>query len=730
MKRPVLHALLLSAVSVVILVPSIASAAGSNGGQAAVSLLNASATLSQTSDTAWTLKKTGEVSSSGQTVTWTITGTQGTTVSGHLVVNGFLTVLNSGAKAATIGNIVVNLQTKWGSGWTTQSSDIADAAHGDAATSALIDPKASSENEGQFTTNTASGKLDFMDANDNTVFSLQPQKTIAPGASVNLLFSAGFDNNTLNLSDGSTVRAEVIVSFGNAGPQQPGAANVDINGSGAIDTDEAWVRSIPARITLTVPAQVAANQSVTLTDTSTDIAATGTATFSNPSFNLSATSGTVTVNYDGGASGGKLTNCAHLKSASSTVTVGSYQFTNFNGIDLQACDTETVGASAVTAGWNNGDLITYIEGSWGTGPANSLLASNYYSVYFSVGDAFVIGDTSKYTEVWDSEQALTAYLPQTATAGVLTGSLLDPTFSSSGSLGGDVAALKLNIDFYDAGILSGSSNIKFGDLLLCNVASPTGLSGMTVRQFLATANSVLGAASTTYSALDVDSIATQLTVSFGGGTPSTWAQEHLFNGACPVWKTGDLTTEDQFDWNLDPSSVLKNNFSKVYGGASLFIGGPTYFIAFTSGQAIINYLPAFGAAFPLTSSISDPTNTSSGIFGGDVLALQLDVDYADAGVLSANSGLKFGDLTLCGLTTNFYGDDVSGLNGKKVRDFLVIDNALLGGSTASGFTAANILDLDDVTWEVSAGFDGGPMGYSPGTPSAFAQQHLRNGACQ
>src|SRR6266852_6210906 len=103
---------------------------------------------------------------------WSITATQGATIGGHLVVNGFVTVANSGSKGATIGNIVVNLQTKSGSSWTTQSSDVADATNGDAATSAHIDPKASAENLGTFTENAASGQLLFMDANQNTVFSL------------------------------------------------------------------------------------------------------------------------------------------------------------------------------------------------------------------------------------------------------------------------------------------------------------------------------------------------------------------------------------------------------------------------------------------------------------------------------------------------------------------------------------------------------------------------------
>jgi hypothetical protein len=79
---------------------------------AAVSLTNSSATMTQTSDTAWTLEKTGTIDANS--VTWEVTATEGATVAGRPVVNGQMTLTNSGAGGATIGNIVVNLQTRPG----------------------------------------------------------------------------------------------------------------------------------------------------------------------------------------------------------------------------------------------------------------------------------------------------------------------------------------------------------------------------------------------------------------------------------------------------------------------------------------------------------------------------------------------------------------------------------------------------------------------------------------
>jgi len=112
-----------------------ASAMATLGPTAAVSLSTASAVLTQTGTTAWTLAKTGAVDATSKTVTWTITATKGATTAGQLVVSGLLAVTNTGTAGATIGNIVVTLQQKTGSNWTSLSADVADATHGDAATS-------------------------------------------------------------------------------------------------------------------------------------------------------------------------------------------------------------------------------------------------------------------------------------------------------------------------------------------------------------------------------------------------------------------------------------------------------------------------------------------------------------------------------------------------------------------------------------------------------------------
>jgi hypothetical protein len=98
--------------------------------------------------------------------------------------------------------------------------------------------------------------------------------------------------------------------------------------------------------------------------------------------------------------------------------------------------------------------------------------------------------------------------------------------------------------------------------------------------------------------------------------------------------------------------------------------------------------------------------------GGDVAALQLNVDFSDVGFLPANSGVKFGDLTVCGLTTD------TDLNGQTVRQALVVANTAVGaGTTTDSFT-----DLDTISRDLSGAF------YN-GTPSSWAQDHLIDGTC-
>ncbi len=216
-----------------------------------------------------------------------------------------------------------------------------------------------------------------MDATSNTkMFSLVPEKTVLPRTSVMpLLFSASFDNNVLDLEPGAPVRAEVIVTFGNS-TGRDSASDVDINGNGVIDPDEHHVRSVTTQHDVFVPKPTAVNQSPTITDNSGDFATSGTVSVSNPVFDLGATSGTVTVQFNGGPSGGSVTNCAHLDSPNTQTKLGNFTFNDLDGIHLVACNTEAIKPSVCTpgvqgCGWLNGQVLSYNQGSWGGDPGST-----------------------------------------------------------------------------------------------------------------------------------------------------------------------------------------------------------------------------------------------------------------------------------------------------------------------------------------------------------------------
>jgi hypothetical protein len=396
-----------------------------------------------------------------------------------------------------------------------------------------------------------------------------------------------------------------------------------------------------------------------------------------------------------------------------------------------SCSSETLTVTTPTSScpadgtigcpWQNGDLTSYTEADWGDTPngtnAASLLQDNYGSVYPSSLFEIGISGTAGYSIRFIDASYLLAYLPSAGTPGPLDADLLDPTSSSSGAFGGDVAALKLDVDFSDAGLLPASSGLKFGDLTLCNFTAPTtDINGISVRDFLGIVNTALGGGTTTDGITDLDTITAQLNFSFFGGTPSDWAQQHLENGACG-WHTGDLTTVTPDEWGTGGSAnaTLWNDYDSVYASTvGIFLIGSTsgYYAKWTDLTILSTYLPPSGTAAALTASLLNPLTTASGVFGGDVAALKLTIDFADAGFIGGNSGLKLGDLTICGLT------DEPDLNGKSVRDFLAVANTALAGIA----TTDSIAQLNDVTAYLDVSFDGG-------IPTTWAQDHLVDGSC-
>jgi PEP-CTERM motif len=190
-------------------------------------------------------------------------------------------------------------------------------------------------------------------------------------------------------------------------------------------------------------------------------------------------------------------------------------------------------------GFSTGQFVTYTEGEWSSGGvAAPLLAADYDSVYQGTAGDLIVGVTGTPGQFFlelESSGAVLGFIPTSGQASALTTNLLDPTTSQTGVFGGDVVALALDVDFSKAGLL-GTSSTPFGDLVLVNfgpASSPNSvnpfeeLNGLTVNQFLATANTCLGGGPCQLGIDNTDQITLDLGAAFFEGSPSTFAEDHL-----------------------------------------------------------------------------------------------------------------------------------------------------------------------------------------------------------
>ena len=182
------------------------------------------------------------------------------------------------------------------------------------------------------------------------------------------------------------------------------------------------------------------------------------------------------------------------------------------------------------------------------------------------------------------------------------------------------------------------------------------------------------------------------------------------------FSTGEFVTGTQGNWGAGggATSLVAADYNKVYAATNgiLIVGVENvtaeFSMTFTSAGAVQSYLPATGIAGQLTASLVNPALTPAGIFGGDVVALTLNVDFNQAGYLQGTSTLPFGDLVL----TNLPAFD-GALNGLTVDQFLAVANICLGdGSCPDGLS--NIAGIAD---DLNDSFPGG-------TPTEFADTNL------
>jgi hypothetical protein len=160
-------------------------------------------------------------------------------------------------------------------------------------------------------------------------------------------------------------------------------------------------------------------------------------------------------------------------------------------------------------------------------------------------------------------------------------------------------------------------------------------------------------------------------------------------------------TYTQGGWGAKPSGnnpgkLLSDNWATITGG-TLQVGSGRYSIRFTSAKAVENYLPAGGRGALLSRNYTNPTSTSSGVLGGQLTALKLNVLASDARVTGNGTSVRLGDLYV--RNGPFAGDTV--------REFLRFAERILGKDpTASLPSGATISSLTDTADSLNRAYDG------------------------
>lgn len=175
--------------------------------------------------------------------------------------------------------------------------------------------------------------------------------------------------------------------------------------------------------------------------------------------------------------------------------------------------SESVSSSTIIAP-PCGMLRTQTQGGWGSTPSGNnpgtYLHANFQAAF---AEGLTVGcyPNNFYVKL-TSAQAVTNLLPAGGKAAVLTSSPVDPA-SLNNVLVGQLVALKLSVTFdaYDANF--GGSSVALGNMI---ISSGT-FEGYTVKQFLNTAELVLGGCSTEFTPQQINETASSINQNFVDG---------------------------------------------------------------------------------------------------------------------------------------------------------------------------------------------------------------------
>ena len=176
-------------------------------------------------------------------------------------------------------------------------------------------------------------------------------------------------------------------------------------------------------------------------------------------------------------------------------------------------------------------------------------------------------------------------------------------------------------------------------------------------------------------------------------------QQQLLSGYCTIGQGGWGSSPQ----GNNPGELLSTYFGAVYTGGFVQVGAANW-MKFDSAAKIDGYLPAGSTPSTLSTTYTDPTSTSAGVFGGQVLALRLNDDFQ---ALIPGAVHSITSLVLTGTGTSLDGSTVAAIEA-------AAEKALGGGALPAGFTISGLNDLVDALNNA----------FENCTTSAWAEAHL------
>ncbi len=358
-----------------------------------------------------------------------------------------------------------------------------------------------------------------------------------------------------------------------------------------------------------------------------------------------------------------------------------------------------LGISNVSAQNCQGQFKTFTIGGWGT-TCSGNNPGCYRDANFEAAfpDGITIG-CGENTLSFTSSQAVEDFLPSGGTPALLSGVIVDAAGSINNTLASQVLAVALaaGFDAYDADF--SSSTTGFGSLPILSGAH----AGMTVAEFLAYANQVIGGC-VEGDLSDLNATATAINENYDNGTvdqgyldcnsnrsydiqiTSNVTCHGYLNGAVTVTVTGGLAPY-HFELFKDAISVaasgsVENNSYQFTG-----LGAGTYTAIVTDANGVVSSGPAqFNVLEPVAISAS-VSGTVVSCFGGSNGTATINSAAISGGVGPYTFAWANGstDSTITGLTAGSYTVTVTDSLGCAV-DFSVIVNQPTLLSSSSSIT--------------------------------------------